>query len=293
MANDVATTWGGKITLGRAPSQGESLLGNSSGDFTLVKTTLFASTTYYVSTTGNDDNNGLSASTAFLTVQKAINTALSVNANGFDVAIFIANGTYTGRCIIGAGLIGGGTLYIIGNTSSPGSVILQTTGSTEGSVLICVNGKCVIGGIRFQSTSSSFNRGFDAVQGGVILVSYPIEIGQISNNKITSGEGSYVYIGASVSVSGNAAFFAIAYDRGGIRFAPGITITFTGTPNFSAATVGSFENSVIYSQATFSGAATGTRYAVNANASIQTYGSGVNYFPGNVAGYTSNNGIYL
>ncbi len=36
MVDDVATTWGGKITLGRAPASNEILLGNSTGDFALT-----------------------------------------------------------------------------------------------------------------------------------------------------------------------------------------------------------------------------------------------------------------
>lgn len=36
MANDVATTWGGKITLGRAPANNEILLGDANGNFALT-----------------------------------------------------------------------------------------------------------------------------------------------------------------------------------------------------------------------------------------------------------------
>jgi hypothetical protein len=36
MVDDVATTWGGKITLGRAPANNEILLGDANGNFTLT-----------------------------------------------------------------------------------------------------------------------------------------------------------------------------------------------------------------------------------------------------------------
>jgi len=36
MVDDVATTWGGKITLGRAPANTELLVGNTTGDFALT-----------------------------------------------------------------------------------------------------------------------------------------------------------------------------------------------------------------------------------------------------------------
>jgi len=63
------------------------------------------------------------------------------------------------------------------------------------------------------------------------------------------------------------------------------TRTLTGTPAFATA----FANSttlgeLFFTNITYSGAATGTRYAVAASALINTNGGGANYFPGNAAG---------
>jgi hypothetical protein len=44
---------------------------------------------------------------------------------------------------------------------------------------------------------------------------------------------------------------------------------------------------------TYSGAATGKRYAVATNAVLNTNGGGANYFPGDVAGTTATGGQYV
>lgn len=72
-----------------------------------------ADITYYVNTvTGNDANNGLTAGTAFKTVQKAIDTVPKVVNH--TVHISIAAGTYAEDVKV-AGFVGSGNLYIDGD----------------------------------------------------------------------------------------------------------------------------------------------------------------------------------
>jgi hypothetical protein len=73
------------------------------------------------------------------------------------------------------------------------------------------------------------------------------------------------------------------------------TITLTGTPAFSTAFAEADDRAGIISASsnvTFSGSATGPRYLAVANGSIETFGAGSTYFPGNSAGSVSTGGVY-
>jgi hypothetical protein len=87
---------------------------------------LQAAQTYYVNaSTGSDSNNGLTSGTAFLTIQKAINTTLSLNMNGYNVSIIVADGTYAPiQC---GALNGSGQCFITGNTTTPANCIIHAT----------------------------------------------------------------------------------------------------------------------------------------------------------------------
>lgn len=59
---------------------------------------LNATVTYYVSNSGNDSNDGLSAATAFATIQKALDS-IPKNLNDFFGHVVVAAGTYAGFSI--------------------------------------------------------------------------------------------------------------------------------------------------------------------------------------------------
>jgi hypothetical protein len=71
-------------------------------------------------------------------------------------------------------------------------------------------------------------------------------------------------------------------------------ITLTGTPAFTAG-FALCSGSGAYIQHTggsFTGPATGARYALSLNGAINTAGAGANYFPGNAAGTNDGTGAY-
>lgn len=57
---------------------------------------LAANRTYYVSTTGNNANSGLSAGTPFATLQKAVDEAHKLDCSIYNVTIQLADGSYVG-----------------------------------------------------------------------------------------------------------------------------------------------------------------------------------------------------
>lgn len=95
--------------------------------FTVVAQLTYAQTNYYVSPTGNNLNNGLSAATAKLTIQNAVSVALDGDI------INVANGTYT----LTATLSLNHSLSIIGESEA--GVIINTTGTPAGAWAINPN----------------------------------------------------------------------------------------------------------------------------------------------------------
>jgi hypothetical protein len=106
----------------------------------------------------------------------------------------------------------------------------------------------------------------------------------------TSG-GSVNSLGQPYSISGSSTEH-LAISQLGLGIIAGSSVTVTGTPNFSFFAYAD-SCSVIYAPgATFTGSATGYRYAATANGVIETNGGGANLFPGSNAGVVSTGGQY-
>jgi hypothetical protein len=86
-----------------------------------LRARLDAARLYHVRPDGSDANDGLSDTSggAFATVQKAINTALTLDSGPNSVAIALAPGSYGEAVVIDRPLIGSGPLQITGNAGAP------------------------------------------------------------------------------------------------------------------------------------------------------------------------------
>jgi hypothetical protein len=92
------------------------------------RTILTADKDYYVRTDGSDSNDGSAndSSHAFLTIQKAIDTAAALDLSIYDVTIHVADGTYTITSLIDLkAAVGAGQIIIEGNTTTPSNVVFQ------------------------------------------------------------------------------------------------------------------------------------------------------------------------
>lgn len=250
----------------------------------LPRETLKAARTYYVSTSGNDANSGLSSGNAFLTIQKAINVVHdTIDLGGQTVTIQLAAGTYTSGVSIAAPFTGAGSVNILGDTATPSNVLISCTGANcfqaSGGV------KFSIAGIKCATTTSGL--GIYAVDSGsVIYINGKIDFGNVPAGyaHFVAALGGQVEINANYLISGNAGFHAWALQGGRIS-SIGISATLSGTPVWSNAGWAATDSGVLLaSNMTFSGTATGTRYSTTMNSIIQTGGGGGSYFPGNVAG---------
>jgi hypothetical protein len=264
-----------------------------------VRDVLTANRIYYVRSDGNDGNSGLANTSggAFLTIQKAINVCQTIDLSGFAVTIQVGNGTYTGATVCNVPFLGG-LVTLSGDTTTPGNVVVSVTSNDAINVS---NGAALnVQGLKLGTTTSGSC--LVASASGIIAVTGKMDFGASAGAHVYANFGGFVLFGTQVSaidynITGSAGFHHISQAGGMIRADPmtpgGNTVTITGTPAFSVAFAYASENaSIRVSNYTFSGSATGQRYNVSMNATINTFGSGASYIPGNSAGATATGGQY-
>lgn len=256
---------------------------------------LLAVRTYYVRTDGNNSNTGLAdtAGGAFLTIQKAIDVVSgTLDQAGFGVTIQVRSGTYTGTVRLKP-LIGGGSCTITGDTATPSNVVISTTSATAialNSAHVTIN-SWKIEGVKITTTTAGYGVSLGARS---VLLLGAVEFGAVGAgwNHIDVAGGAFVQLVANYTISGAAAVHWQATD-GGVVQATSLTITITGTPAFSTSfAVAARSGSLLVNSNTFSGSATGTRYIVSMNATIETFAGGATYLPGNAVGSTATGGQY-
>jgi hypothetical protein len=264
-------------------------------------TPLFAPRIYYVNaTTGLDTNTGLSAGTAFQTIQRAIVVTQSLNMNGFNVTVNVAAGTYTPFSC--TSLNGAGTLSIIGDTTTPANVLVP---AASGEAIIGAASGYVLAGMKVSSAANGsaphLGDGLRWTSGSVQI--YNMEFGPCANSLIHADAAGVIDLFGSqfgglasnfINISGAAPNAIQA--GGGILYNGGIILNvFAGTFNFSTAFATAFSGGAINQQfgtINLIGTVTGPRYFAFLTGTINTLGGGANYFPGNSAGTVSSGGQY-
>jgi len=266
----------------------------------LQRIKLVADLNIYVATTGSDSlNTGLTIGSPFLTIQHAYNyVQAAYDVNGFNVFINIAAGTYaaTGSSLLLANGpapgVFGNPITLLGNVSSPGTVILQTTGAVT---IDCAQGAKV----QTQGLTMTSGTGFDTVRsesGSIFTVGQATTFGSSGGNQLVASSSGVIQAGTSpYTITGGGASHLFAQTGGSINVASGNTVTLTGTPAFStafaiASAVGAIQS--VQNTSPYSGAATGPRYLAQINGVINTNGGGGTYFPGGSAGSVASGGQY-
>lgn len=253
---------------------------------------LAANRTYYVRTDGSDSNTGLAntAGAAFLTVQKAIDVICgTLDISIYTVTIQIADGTYTGQCALKS-FVGAGSVVLNGNPVNPENVIISTT-SMAAIIATNCRGSYAVNNLKVQTTTSGV--GIGCVGAPSYITFNNIVFGACATAHLYAADGGYLLASGNYSITGGS---AVHYQcvRGAQLLVPARTVTLTGTPAFSAAFAYAYSSgSILAYSITFSGAATGPRYNVGANAVIDTQGGGSGYFPGNAGGAAATGGQYL
>ena len=243
---------------------------------------------YVNGATGSDSNSGLSTTTAFQTIQAAVDKAYKdYDTQGNNITINVATGsTYTRPVSVYGLLAGVGTLVI---TGTGGAAIISTTAAHA--FTIGYSARVVLSSFDIRTTTSG--NGIQANSGAFIQLGSGMIYGACAGAHMESTNGADILIGSSYTINGSAVSHWHA--PGGAINANGIAITLSGTPNFSAYFLGISTAGVIQaiSGTTFTGSATGTRYLVHhcgilrmdANVDIKTF------IPGSLAGAVIRGGV--
>lgn len=255
---------------------------------TVVREKLAGPRTYYVRTDGSDSNTGLANTSggAFLTIQKAVDVAASLDTVTHNVTIQVGDGTYTARVLLKR-LVGAGIGVIQGNNSTPANVIISTT--SQSAIVGADCGEWAIRDLEIRTTTSG--NGIQA-DGATKITFQNLRFGAIFLHQINVRYGAFVNATGNYTIAGNA-YTHISVEGGGFFEAFGRTITLSGTPAYSGWFALATTTGVIsIASNTFSGSATGARYSAALNSVINTGGGGATYLPGNSAGAAATGGQY-
>lgn len=244
---------------------------------------LTANRTLYVRTSGdggNNANDGLTAGTAFLTIQKAIDVAAALDTGIYQITIDVGAGSFAGFNQVKRPVGGASNLIITGagmaqtTVTVPASYCfrfeegmnahlqnmkLETTGGTGGCIFASEGASVTFSGIDFGTVVGA--------SAGHILAT---RMGRVR------ATGAY-------TISGSASYHLSAQNQS-LGWIGGITITLTGTPAWTTGFVSLTNNSVMVANSvTFVGSATGVRFRATSASVIQS-GGVATYFPGDAAG---------
>jgi hypothetical protein len=292
-------------------SGGVSSSGGSGGTIYLQKPITF----YVNATTGDDVNfDGTTAAAVagtihgpFKTLQKPSNVINNYNLNGFNVTVNVADGNYASFVLPSPS--GAGTVNWLGNHANPGNVLVYSDNRTA------ING---------SQTGNQYIDGFKLRSTGVYTVyNDPLCCFYLSGNASTvwfgsmefnGSPGAMVSVGRSASLSFGAApntyvisgsslgnpswlgAFCYAFNGGNIGDGtvspPTITITAAISVGYGFMVAGINACAQLFANFAGAGNVSGPKFNASLNGVINSSGSGVNYYPGSVAGSLSSGGQY-
>lgn len=258
-----------------------------------IRDKLTADRTYFVRTDGNDANSGLAntAGGAFLTIAGAMAyIANNIDGGGFNVTLSIQNTSWTAQVQVLPNFVGVAILIFDFNGGSL-TVTGQGTGAFYGGPY-AIKTTIQLQNVTLSTVTSGSCINWDT-PGALLLIGAGVTFGASANHHVNVGLKAIVRWSGqpNYTISGNAACHLVAQYSAEIEWFPG-TVTLTGR-TFSQAFVFAGDVATVQALAVgFTGTFTGTRYNVVNNAVVNTFGSGVNYFPGSVAGTTSTGGVY-
>jgi hypothetical protein len=255
-----------------------------------IREKLSAARTYYVRTDGSDSNTGLANTSggAFLTIQKAVTVAATLDNNGFDITIQIADGTYNEVVELKSG-VGDGFVIIQGNSGTPANVIVNVGASQTCFHALSVTTKHRIKDMKFTGSSSFYSI---FAEGGSYIEWGNNNFGTGFTTHLRLRDLGHITCISNYTISGGAGSHWESNNNALLRCS-GFTITISGTPAFSSAFAGAAAGGMVVSGNTFSGSATGVRYNATVNGYINTNGGGATYLPGGTGGSTATGGQYI
>jgi hypothetical protein len=264
--------------------------------------TLNAPLNYYVNpSTGLDTNNGLTAGTAFQTIQRALTATAGYNMNGYNVTINLATGTYAPFTSVP--LNGSGSVIISGNLTTPANCFIS---ATTGEAIWISHSGYLLQGIKVASAANGasphYGSGLRSSSCNVSI--YNIEFGACSWYHIHGEGGATVNILGSTSGSAYSSAFINISGSAAAHVSPNAnSIVVIGSPILNVNAVVSFAGGFAavsggglitgyYSAINNGSNASGYRYNISLNGVINSSGQ-ASIWPGSVAGITTTGGQIL
>jgi hypothetical protein len=264
------------------------------------RTVLHGNVDFYVSNTGNDANDGLTAGTPWATLQHAADTIVNhTDANGHDITVHIANGTYTFFQQVGNPL-GVSKVTWLGNDANPDLVVIQSADPFAAAVA-SVGAYITLQGVKLTTTGGSFSHCLSCGAAGVVLPRN-VDFASTTGSHIVSQTGGVVQFHTGCVISGGGTHHIVCNANGTVGTSAALltgevpfSFVVSGTPTFSISFVEAAQASVFINSTfmSYSGTALGKKFIVGDLGGIGTQGAGINFFPGNVAGTTSALGFYV
>lgn len=243
--------------------------------------TLLASRTYYVSTSGSDSNDGLTAGAPFATLQKAYDVICTLDLGGFTATIqHAASQTATSGLVVNKLVVGGNVFLDMGGST------LSVTSANCVYVLDVAQSISVQNGTFRTTTSGSCL--YAQSPGSKILVGASVTFGATAEYHLRASTGGYIGLQNNYSITG-AAVCHMLIALGGTIEGANIVGTLSGTQAYTVFC--DCQSGAVFTGYLFTftgGTITGKRFNVAASGVIQTYGGGANVFPGNATGTGSN-----
>lgn len=236
--------------------------------------------------TGNDANSGRGATraTALLTVAAAVTKAAALDRDGHTITI-VSNLPYSTAGIrlsqqrgVGASAIRSGE-----PTHSENYRIVMASGAA----LEVTDSQWSADGFHVESASGDGV----LVSGGTLRVMTSMQYGSCTGAHVSVTRGRFE-TGGTAYITGNAAYGIKVLGAEASVVEMSRTIVAFNNPTFTAF-VSVDQGGMISTGNTKIGPVTGQRWRANTTGSIQTYGSGSNYFPGTSAGEANNGGVYV
>jgi hypothetical protein len=256
---------------------------------------LSAATDFFVNPNGNDDADGLSAVTAWRTLQHAYDVvSQNYDLAGFPVTIRLADGVYAEEAgkdnvVFCDGRIPGqvGPIRFVGNSSHPEKVILS---ATSNNIFEIIATWAYVDGMTLTGTGSTVGllSYFDARITFANLI-----FGPMGEGIHLSAAGGIIMPFSDYEITGGAGYHLLSQTPGSRIDIDRKTITLSNTPKFSAAFAVAQNLAMISANGNaFAGTeATGIRYIVRNNGIIQADGN-AEYIPGDAAGSVATGGQY-
>jgi len=256
---------------------------------------LTSNITYYVRGDGSDANDGLedTALGAFLTIQHAVDVAMTWDRNGYDITIQVRDGTFDECVSVKGPVVGIGKLSILGNSTTPNNVLIDAP-SGAGAIVVD-NCDLYVKYMKIQAVNGAPGDNYGAQAKNKAFLSLDkVSFGACLTAHVQASNYGRVSIsGNGYTISGSAWNHYWCVNHGTIENNGG-TITLSGTPAFYTAfiNVTTLSSMTFWSTPTWSGSATGKRYDANKNSVLNTNGQATTWLPGNSAGSTATGGQY-